>query len=123
MRQKYIDKPATSCVQSCWLSQSSQTTKMSFLCFPAFNKKQGQRGGLTLTPPPPVFPQHDNSHYSTTEPGGNPSLNGGALAKKDSIILKAVNTISTDRSSPSPDPPHTHNSPAQVTGYTYSPVI
>lgn len=67
-----------------------------------------------------LLPQHDQSHYSSTEPNGNSSQNGDALAKKDSIILKAVNTTSKDRSSPSPDPPHTNSSPAQVTGYTIS---
>lgn len=58
-------------------------------------------------------PQHGHSHFLAAEPGGNSSLNGGALAKKDSIILKAVNTISTDRSSPNPDPPHTNGSTAE----------
>lgn len=81
---------------------------------------QRQHEGLTL--PPSVFPQHSHSHYSSTEPGGNSSLNGDTLAKKDSIILKAVNTISTDRSSPSPYPAHTNGSPTQVTGYTFSSV-
>ncbi|XP_075905668.1 metal cation symporter ZIP8 [Nelusetta ayraudi] len=58
-------------------------------------------------------PQHGHSHFSAAEPGGNSNLNGGAPAKKDSIVLKAVNTISTDRSSPTPDPPHTNGSTAE----------
>lgn len=60
-----------------------------------------------------VDQEHGHSHFAAAESSANSSLNGDALAKKDSIILKAVNTIATDKSNPALDPPHTNGSPAQ----------
>lgn len=75
-----------------------------------------QRGySLTLVSCCPPSPQHGHSHFPPAESRLENSIhNGDVLEKKDSIILKAINTIATDKSNPSPDPQPASTSNAQV---------
>lgn len=57
---------------------------------------------------------HGHSHFTPAEPPQEASIhNGDLVEKKDSIVLTSINTIATDRSSPSPEPPHTNVTPSQ----------
>ncbi|XP_028251412.1 zinc transporter ZIP8 [Parambassis ranga] len=59
-----------------------------------------------------VGQEHGHSHFTPADPPLENSLqNGGALDKKDSIVLTNITTIAADRSSPNPE--HTHVTPAQ----------
>lgn len=60
-------------------------------------------------------PQHGHSHFSPAQSHLENSIhNGDVLEKKDSIILKAINTIATDKSNPSPEPQPANTTNAQV---------
>uniref|UniRef100_UPI003AAE6FDD metal cation symporter ZIP8 n=1 Tax=Centroberyx gerrardi TaxID=166262 RepID=UPI003AAE6FDD len=58
--------------------------------------------------------EHGHSHFSPADqPQENSLQNGDVLEKKDCIILTSVSTITTDKSSPNTDPPHTEVTPSQ----------
>lgn len=58
--------------------------------------------------------EHGHSHFTPAEPPQENSLhNGDIVEKKDSIVLTSINTITTDRSSPNPEPPHASATPSQ----------
>ncbi|XP_029900816.1 zinc transporter ZIP8 [Myripristis murdjan] len=58
--------------------------------------------------------EHEHSHLAPADqPPENSLQNGDALEKKEHIILTSINTISTDKSSPNPNPPHVEVTPSQ----------
>ncbi|XP_008299106.1 zinc transporter ZIP8 [Stegastes partitus] len=58
--------------------------------------------------------EHGHSHFTPAEPLPENSLHNGDIpGKKDSIILTSVNTIATDKSSPTPGAQHTNTTPSQ----------
>lgn len=58
--------------------------------------------------------EHGHSHFSPPElPQENSLNNGDILETKDTIILTNITTISTDMSSPSPEPPCTNITPSE----------
>lgn len=58
--------------------------------------------------------EHGHSHFTPSEHHQENSLHNGNIAeKKDSIILTGINTIATDKSSPSPEFAHGHAPPVQ----------
>ncbi|XP_041810058.1 metal cation symporter ZIP8 [Chelmon rostratus] len=57
--------------------------------------------------------EHGHSHFTPAEPLENSLHNGDIVEKQDAIILTNVNTIATDKSSPTPEPPHGRTSPSQ----------
>ncbi|XP_034530229.1 metal cation symporter ZIP14 isoform X2 [Notolabrus celidotus] len=58
--------------------------------------------------------EHGHSHFTPSETTQENSLqNGDLLDKKDSIVLTNINTIATDKSSPSPEPAHSNVTSSQ----------